>query len=217
MLRQAFTLIAMLGVIAIIVVLAGLLVPIVVGAGQTADELVCKNNLTQLGKAIVDWRIHIKGGANKFPGKLLWLSDSSRGGTMEGQVDMYLCPFDETNGTDTDMGRPSGWNSSWGTGNPHEIGSSYLYEVSNSECPWASPAKWIEWKRWQHKFGNGSAAYPDTIGGKPYPESKMPIIRCFHHYDWNTVNSTDDIQEVYNVSWGCNFFKSRPQWEMDIN
>lgn len=215
--RYAFTLIELLVVITILVALAGMLIPIVAGAQQTADDTHCKNNLTQLGKAIIDWRIHVKAkSSDKFPGRLMWLSDSTRGGQLEGQTDIYKCPYDDTEGTDPDMGRPASWNSSWGAGSPFESGSSYLYEVSNLECPWAGPAKWNEWKRWQRKFGNGSASFPNSTGGRPFPASRMPIIRCFHHFDWETVSSKDNIQEVYNVAWDTSFFKGRPEWEMDL-
>lgn len=220
--RLAFTLIEMLVVMAILVALAGMLVPIVVGAGETADELTCKNNLTQLGKAILDWRVRLKAGDDKFPGKLMWLSDETKGGgDLVGQYDIYLCPMDPLAGDDEEMGRPAGWNTGWdGDSDPYEKGCSYLYEVSNAETPsgWGLPANttWIQYKRWQQKFGNSSTSYPSAVNGKPFPPSRMPIIRCFHHYDWAGVSATDNIQEVFNCSWSCNFFKSRPFWEDDV-
>ena len=227
MLRQAFTLIELLVVIAIIVALAGLLVPIVVGAGQTADELVCKNNLTQIGKAILDWRIRAGVSGDKFPGRLMWLSDSTKGGPMEGQYDIYKCPFDESNGTDEEMGRPSSMNTlSWGTSNPFENGSSYLYEICNLECPFGQPPPpapkitWGQWKRWQYKFGNNPAKgfdYPQKIGGKPFAPSTMPIVRCFHHEDWESHNDLKIENSVYNVAWDTSFFKGQPMWEIDVD
>ena len=133
--RKAFTLIELLVVIAVIAALAAMLAPAVVGASITADQTVCKNNLSQLGKAILDWRVHVKAKGDKFPGRLKWLSDSTKGGTLEGVTDIYLCPADDSQGTDENMGRPASWNSGWGSGNPYEPGCSYLYEVSNLDCP----------------------------------------------------------------------------------
>ena len=223
--RKAFTLIELLVVIAVIAALAAMLAPAVVGASQTADETVCKNNLTQLGKAILDWRVHVKAKGDKFPGRLMWLTDDSKGGTLGGATNLFLCPFDESQGQDREMGRPPGmrtiedWGSDSSTGNPWEAGSSYLYETSNCVCPWKPTIKWNTFKRWQAKFGNNPDPlhdYPTTAGGKPFPHSKMPIIRCFHHHDWAT-EGLDSPNSVFNVAWDCSFFKSSAKWEVDID
>ncbi len=227
--RVAFTLIEMLVVMAILVALAGMLIPVVVGAGETADNAHCQNNLTQLGKAILDWRIKVRAGGDKFPGRLMWLSDETKGGSdLVGNFDIYKCPHDDSLGTDPDMGRLPSWNASWPSASiPFESGSSYFYEVSNLDLPWGGhtnakgdPLSWVEWKRWQRNFGNVPPNYDDNYptktGGKPFPASAMPIIRCFHHFEWDEVNDPTSYPEVFNVSWGCNFFKCSPKWEEDV-
>lgn len=50
--RRGFTLIELLVVIAILAMLMGLLIPAINGAREMARQLVCRNNLAQLGKAI---------------------------------------------------------------------------------------------------------------------------------------------------------------------
>lgn len=214
---QGFTLIEVLIVLAIIAALSAMLIGVLFVGDTTAQDTACRHNLKQIASALTNWQLS-NGGSDKFPGKLLWLSDANKGGRdLEGDFRIYRCPHDHSEGADPNMGRPAAWNAGWALSQtPFEEGSSYLYEMSQADCPMHSGVTWATWKRWQRQFGNGTASYPAKIGGRPFPGSQMPILRCFHHHDWDSVSEAEDIQRVFNVSWGANVFTSRPQWELDI-
>ena len=213
----AFTLIEVLVVIAIIVVLSSMLGTAYVVSDTTAKDTACRSNLRQIGSALTDWQAR-RGVSDSFPGKLLWLSDSTKGGQdLEGSYEIYRCPMDHAEGSDQEMGRPASWNSAWTPAqSPFEERSSYLYEMSDADCPMHPGVSWAAWKRWQRSYGNGTAVYPQQAGGRAYPSSAMPVLRCFHHHDWAGAAPGDNIQRVLNVSWGARVFTSRPFWELDL-
>ncbi len=96
--RFAFTLIEMLVVIAIMVVLAGLILPAVQNSRAKAREITCMNNMRNLALACVMYRDTYKDSHIPDPP---WLSTLYGAGTT-GAVNkaVYLCPLDDKKGLD---------------------------------------------------------------------------------------------------------------------
>ena len=75
--RSAFTLVEMLVVIVIISMLVALLVPAVIGARERARRASCMNNMSQVGKAVIQYETakgHLPGYVNKIGGGTLGAS-----------------------------------------------------------------------------------------------------------------------------------------------
>src|SRR5207247_5419067 len=84
-LRRGFTLIELLVVIAIISILMGLLLPAVQKVREAAASLQCRNNLHNLGIAVV----HCNDSNKTLPP----MSGSYKGGNSNGNIFYWLLPF----------------------------------------------------------------------------------------------------------------------------
>jgi prepilin-type N-terminal cleavage/methylation domain-containing protein len=101
--RLAFTLIELLVVVAIIAVLAGLLLPAIVGSKESSRNAVCLNNLHQFAIATMSYTMDHNG---NVPGFWTWLHKENlltgQGGVTNGSLypylnspGVYFCPTDK--------------------------------------------------------------------------------------------------------------------------
>ncbi|MFW5858681.1 MAG: type II secretion system protein [Planctomycetota bacterium] len=86
------------------------------------------------------------------------------------------------------------------------------WDTTRSAITWT----WADYKRWQQAHGN----YRDaswTVHA-PWPKSQIPIVRCFHHFNWQPVQAHKHMKEVWNLGWDCqHIYQSSPQWEADFS
>ncbi len=225
--RHAFTLVEILVVITILGLLTGLLTPVVTQALDRADRVECTNKLKGIGQGIILWRVEVRRpGQEIFPDALTKpltsnphlrtsLSETAGGAPADyvSNKELWTCPADPDAGANPNMGRDVFVTSGDYHSDIYQNDCSYMYEVSGEPCGFsrgsnAAPAgqTWAQYKVWQHKHGNFN---------KPFPSDKMPILRCFHHHEWNSNRSA--AHEVINLSWSLVAFDSQPYWENDVD
>jgi prepilin-type N-terminal cleavage/methylation domain-containing protein len=239
--RYAFTLIEMLVVVAIIAVLAGMLIPTVGMVRRMMSDLKCGNQLQQIGGAIEVYKSenndllpsHLIGGTGTTTQSTNDLIHS--GGPLVGLAKIFVCPRDSQMGKDRSMGRKAfGGDLSYlydsGPVAGVTVGSSYLFEANGypldrKQYTWfytyddikdfTEPPTWAA-----AKYNQMMKGIPDelthTVYSGRFPPALFPIIRCFWHVQWSTVDRKT-TKKVKNVSWELNVFESIPYWEHDAN
>jgi len=253
--RRGFTLIEVLLVIGIIAILAGFIAPTVHRARRSARQADCRSNLRQFGIALTVYRADHNGRNPDWMSSLypkyidaadvyVCKSDKQRGlGEIipRALVTGYTNPrfprmqsvsvTDFTETIDNHSASPR-----HGKQNRDIRANSYFYEFSAERCSWDNNSEhdldgdgtvtWAEAKEWQLRYGD------DANGGSrdnpvPYSTSRMPIIRCWHHYAESEASGYQqqggsgkrgstllhNLPLTLNVAYAGNVFIAPPWWE----
>ncbi len=242
--RAAFTLIELLVVICIIGILGSALVVSVQSGYKQARQTNCKSNLRQFGVALTIFRGEHE---NLTPD---WLSN-----LYPDYVDdrgMYVCRADKYNGRGdarpselltlikgrNEMDAPAFYDNEKGTGttrNRNIEACSYMYEFSAARSPWSVPGKSTGANYLMRNYKMDQMTYGDKANldanGNPMPHSasRIPIVRCYHHFRDQKVicfqnsaageklSSTKKDFITINVAYAGNVFVGPTWWEGTIH
>jgi len=217
--KKGFTLVEMLVVISIIVMLAGMILPVLSKARRKGVETECKSNLKQFGSAL---ELAKTDNNERLPGRLTNLYPS-----YCDNKELFICPADITNGKEG--GKPdSDEKKDWESDGDEtiekglKINSSYFYEFSEVECKWNfefvgsaeeitgdpdGKPTWNQVKYYQLRHGDD---WSRDIEHFFYPEDRFPVVRCFWHV-FNTNVQRDKI--IKNLAFSGRVFESPTKWE----
>jgi prepilin-type N-terminal cleavage/methylation domain-containing protein len=237
-----FTLIELLVVIMIIGILGSALVVSVQSGYKQARQTNCKSNLRQFGVALTIYRGEHD---NRTPD---WLSNLYPDYVDDRAV--YVCRADKNKGTDTP--RPKDlvtlirdtssvidnsryWDNEKNadeTRNEAVETCSYFYEFSNATTSWRvdnhagnADYRMRDYKLDQMTYGDANNTVNGTI--MPYSASRIPIIRCYHHWNDQRVLGVAYVDRTsrratkqyitLNVAYAGNVFVGPPWWEGTIH
>jgi len=243
--RKGFTLIELLVVITIIGILASALVVNVQAGFKRARQADCKSKLRQIGIAITIYRGEHDNRvpdwiSNLFPeyvddqSQYVCLADRKKGSSYPRPLELIDHPrFRCRNDVDTVR--------FWDNDQNRDIGRnlavkncSYLYEFSGATTSWrvpndarggvlnpANPYTMGAYKMDQMHYGDENNRDKTSGIYLPYGASRIPIVRCFHH--WNDQRVPGRFQRIsdpitklpiaLNVAYAGNIFVSPPWWE----
>ena len=246
-LRRGFSLLEVVVVMTIMTLLATLLFPVVGRAVARARQTECRSNLRQFASALMIYRSEHRGKnpdwlSSLYPdyvdsrelyvcpsdksrgedgGKPLDLVDENRyeqtydnvgndtraahGANEEIKRCSYFYEFSGAEGTDKDIYK--WWTGTWQSDD--EFAPNYAKEPEH-------PYTWQVYKMKQRDAGKKGS---DVKLG-PYSDSRMPIVRCYHHWDEADITGRDaDDGKLYqsemtlNVGYAGNVFVAPLQWE----
>ncbi len=229
---HGFSLLEVLAVVVIVGMLLGLLAPMVNHARKGARQADCRSNLRQFGMALTVYRAEHNGANPPWMSSLYPKYVDTR--------EVYVCKSDMRRGLGPIV--PEGLRQRGSVQEFRETidnesasrhpeqnrdvrANSYFYEFSAADCSWKSGMTWSQAKEEQLRFGDaangGSRENP-----VPYSTSRMPIIRCWHHYaesrtkgyrrnaDGSRSNHLSNAEPLtLNVAYAGNVFVAPPWWE----
>ena len=238
--RTGFSLLEMIVVMGIIAILMTLLAPTVNSARKNARQADCRSNLRQFGIALTAYRADHAGKnpawmSNLYPKYIdardvyVCKSDPNRG---EGAIvpkrlvsAHHVSSYPET--IDNSQNRVSSGETSeprHAEQNRDVAANSYFYEFSAADCSWKPGMTWNEAKEQQLQIGDTANGGGDPGNPVPYSTSRMPIIRCWHHWDESVItgygdenakigNHSSRLPMTINVAYAGNVFVAPPWWE----
>ena len=241
--RQGFTLFEMLVVIGILAILSAALVVNVQSGYKQARQTNCKSNLRQFGVAITIYRGEHDNKtpdwiSNLFPEYVDNLSmyicraDKNGGQDTPRPPDLLKAIGDPGNATDNDPFWDNQKNGASERNNGQGSGGfvkrcSYLYEFSGARIGWGSDINGYtvppnqtmgQYKLAQMTYGDSNS----EINGNqvPYSASRIPIVRCYHHWrDQKVYGRGGSGQKIsrqpitINVAYAGNVFVGPTWWE----
>jgi len=244
---RGFTLLELLVVIVIIGILSSALVVSVKSSYKSARQTNCKSNLRQFGVALTIYRAEHDNDtpnwiSNLYPeyvddrGLYVCTADINRGFDRPRPEDLILLIKDKGNSADKIEFWDNEKNSS-NLRNQAVDACSYFYEFSAATVP----ASWYngitlpstvpittmsDFKHVQLRYGDQA----NVIDGQqiPYSASRIPIVRCFHHFRDQKVlgyqnsggSKTGTVKKDYitiNVAYAGNVFVGPTWWEGTIH
>jgi prepilin-type N-terminal cleavage/methylation domain-containing protein len=241
--RAGFTLLELLVVISIIGILASALVVSVQSGYKQARQTNCKSNLRQFGVSLTIYRGEHDNNvpnwiSNLYPDyvddRALYVCRADKGhGLSVSRPTELVALINGANASDSTSFRDN-YQNTVNTRNPNITACSYMYEFSAATTAWTVPNHTLpaphtmrDYKFAQMSYGD--QANVDTSGNPlPYSASRIPIIRCYHHYlDQKVIchqNSTSGeklaaTKKDYitiNVAYAGNVFVGPTWWEGTI-